>query len=122
MREYTVVIEEEGIFHVWVNIFPGPMLTDSAISAALDGYVESKFQFFGDAASLIQSKYVLLNGQKALEYEYVIEIDGVVSCYKGTCLVRGARLYAITVSCSLNTKKVAYGKHAEMVKSFRLIK
>lgn len=119
---YTTEVEREAAYNIFVNTYPKPVLSDEAINAALEGYVEGRLVLFGDKAKLIESNHIYFRGCKALEYEYTVEAEGSIGYFKGICLVVGKLGYNISVACAEETKVVAYAKYAEFVKSFRLTK
>jgi len=119
---YTTEVEGEAAYNIFVNKYPKPVLSDEAINAALEGYIEGRLVLFGDKAKLIESNHIYFRGCKALEYEYTVEAEGSIGYFKGTCLVVGKLGYNISVACAEETKVVAYAKYAEFVKSFRLTK
>jgi hypothetical protein len=121
ITHYTSEVEGEAAYNVFVNKYPKPVLSDEAVNAALEGYVEGRLVLFGDKAKLIESNHIYLRGHKALEYEYTVEAEGSTGYFKGVCVIVGKLGYGISVVCEKDTKTLAYSRYDKFLKSFRLM-
>ncbi|MBC8472625.1 MAG: hypothetical protein H8D56_24435 [Planctomycetes bacterium] len=120
--EFGAETELEAAYNIFINNYEKPLLTDKAIQGALQGYLQGRLLLLGEKGKLIYSREVLFLGQRALDYEYTKDIDSTRAYFKGIYIVVEDLGYAVSVTCSEETKKLAYSKYADFVKSFRLIR
>lgn len=120
--EFGAETEQEAAYNIFVNNYEKPLLSDRAIQAALQGYLQGRLLLLSDKGKLIYSREVLFLDQRALDYEYINDINSTRAYFKGIYFVVGDLGYAVSVICSEETKNLAYSKYADFVKSFRLIK
>jgi hypothetical protein len=118
---YTVEIEGEGAYNIIVNPFPKPVLSDKAIQAALEGQLQGRLALFGDDADLLESRYIVFTGRKALQYEYTVESQGTLAYFKGVCFIVGKFGYGVSCVCTEETKPLVYSKYKDFAKSFHLV-
>lgn len=69
---YTHVSEAEqgAAYNVFVNVHEKPLLTNKAIRAAFEAYIQGRMMLLGDKAKLLQAREVSFLGYPALDYEY----------------------------------------------------
>jgi hypothetical protein len=120
VTHYTVEIEGEGAYNIIVNPFPKPVLGNEVIQAALDGHLQGRLVLFGDDADLLESRYIVFAGHKALQYEYTVETQGTLAYFEGLYFIVGKFGYGVSCVCTEETKPLVYSKYKDFVESFRL--
>ena len=114
--------EQGASYNVFVNVYEKPLLTNKAIQAAFDAYIQGRMMSLGDKAKLLQAREVSFLGYPALDYEYTFEHENTTGYYKGLLFIVRELGYCISVACTEETKDLSYAKYADFVKSFYLTK
>lgn len=120
--EFGAETEKVATYNIFVGTQVGPLLTNEAIKAELEGCLQGRIKTFGDTGKLVNSQEVLFLDHRALDYEYTKEVEGFKSYFKGVHFVVGKMSYTISVTCIEETKPSAYQKYHDFVRSFRLTK
>ena len=120
--EFGAETEQEATYTIFVTTYEKPRLTNEAIVADLNGYLQGRIKTFGATGKLVNSQEVLFLDHRALDYEYTKEVQGLKSYFKGVHFVVGKMSYTISMACTEGTKPSAYQRYQGFVRSFRLIK
>lgn len=122
ITNYATIFEGEAAYNIFVNFFEKALVNNEDIKSCLKEIMQGRLSLFGTSANIKMCRGVLFLGHQGMEYEYTVNLEGNILYFRGIYFAKQNFVYGIAVTCSEETKALAYSKYDDIIRSFNLIK